>query len=376
VDYKILNLTMFDVLIRLRTSFKAPYIHIDGPVFRLHWFVTSSLLLVFSLFMITQQYMGTPVSCKSDRHSQTINQYCWIHSTYTVSTRNSYEAGRDFPHQGIGPEGNGRVQYLSYYKWVGFMLLFQSFMFYLPRYFWKSLEKGKIRRLVQNINLGLIPEGETKQQQKLLVGYLYDNLNRHESWSYWYYFCELLALLNVILQIILTNKFLNGVFLSLGIDILTPESSDMEEKYRPTYDAFPTTTKCLFTEYGPSGAERKIDALCILSLNKFIEYIYKFLWFWLFLLTLLSISFLIFRTVILVEPHARKFFLKTMFTQVEDGVVNTLVKNSKAGDWLLFNLLCKYLEDNMFTQVMKQLAGKLGNFTYDDQENLPLCETS
>jgi len=65
-----------------------------------------------------------------------------------------------------------------------------------------------------------------------------------------------------------------------------------------------------------------------------------------------------------------------MFTQVEDGVVNTLVKNSKAGDWLLFNLLCKNMEDNMFTQMMKQLAGKLGNFTDDDQENLPLCETS
>jgi len=352
---------MLDILISLRTSWKVPYVHIDSPVFRLHWCFTSSILLVISLFMITMQFMGTPISCKSDNSdSQTIDQYCLAHSTYTV--RSEYQrSSYDFDEE--------EVRYVSYYKWVGIMLLFQSFLFYLPRIIWKNLERGKIRGLLTNLDMGLVPEGESKQQQKELVDYLYSNLKTHDSWAYWYYFCELLALLNVIFQIFLINKFLNGVFLSLGLDILTPESSDLEERIRPVYNAFPTMTKCLFSEY-----YHRTDALCMLPLNAFNEYIYKFLWFWLFFLTLCSVSVLALRIVILLAPQARILFLKRMFCQVKDGVVNTLVSNTKAGDWLLFDLLCNNLEGNMFDQVMEQLAGKLKNIKYDNQENLLLCE--
>jgi len=364
---------MFDILIRLRTSCAVPYVHIDSPVFRLHWCLTSSILLVFSLFMITQQYVGTPVSCKSGNSdfSDIIDQFCWIHPTYYVPITYSRIPGQDFPHQGFGPEREESVRYVSYYKWVGFMLLFQSILFYLPRVFWKNLERGKIRMLVKNLDKGLKSEGDTDQQQKLLVDYLYDNLKTHNRWAYWYYFCELLALINVILQILLTNKFLDGVFLTLGLDILTSASSDMENIPN---NAFPTTSKCLFTSYDSNGGQRKTDALCMLPLNVFNEYIYKFLWFWFFLLILLSVSALVLRIVLLLAPQARRFFLKKMFSQVKEGVVNTLVRNSKAGDCLLFDLLCKNLEENNFVKVMEQLAGKLGNFKHDDRENMPLYE--
>ena len=39
---------------------------------------------------------------------------------------------------------------------------------------------------------------EKKQKKKLLLDYLYDNLKNHNWWAYRYFFCELLALLNVI----------------------------------------------------------------------------------------------------------------------------------------------------------------------------------
>jgi hypothetical protein len=39
---------------------------------------------------------------------------------------------------------------------------------------------------------------EKKQKKKLLLDYLYDNLKNHNWWAYRYFFCELLALLNVL----------------------------------------------------------------------------------------------------------------------------------------------------------------------------------
>ena len=46
--------------------------------------------------------------------------------------------------------------------------------------------------------MGVISEVEKKQKKKLLLDYLYDNLKNHNWWAYRYFFCELLAFLNII----------------------------------------------------------------------------------------------------------------------------------------------------------------------------------
>ncbi len=45
---------------------------------------------------------------------------------------------------------------------------------------------------------GILSEVEKRQKKKLLVDYLYSNLKNHNFWTYRYFFCELLALLNVV----------------------------------------------------------------------------------------------------------------------------------------------------------------------------------
>ena len=259
---------MFDIFIRMNTLFKASYVHIDSPVFRMHWCFTSSILLVFSLFVLIRQYVGTPVSCiGGEIEGDSLNLYCWIHSTYTInSARNS--VGRDVPHPGIsGGNYEDERRYVTYYKWVGFTLFLQALLFYLPRWFWKNLEAGKINNLIKGMDSELISEVEKKQKQKRMLDYLYVNLTSHNSWAYWYFFCELLALLNVILQILLTNKFLNGFFLTFGIEILAFAGRDEEDRIDPGIFVFPRMTKCTFHKYGTSGNIEKHDALCILPLN-------------------------------------------------------------------------------------------------------------
>ncbi len=49
-----------------------------------------------------------------------------------------------------------------------------------------------------DLDLGIISEVEKRQKKKLLLDYLYSNLKNHNFWAYRYFFCELLALFNVI----------------------------------------------------------------------------------------------------------------------------------------------------------------------------------
>ncbi len=51
---------------------------------------------------------------------------------------------------------------------------------------------------MMDLDLGIISEVEKRQKKKLLLDYLYSNLKNHNFWAYRYFFCELLALFNVI----------------------------------------------------------------------------------------------------------------------------------------------------------------------------------
>lgn len=55
---------------------------------------------------------------------------------------------------------------------------------------------------MMDLDIGVVSEVEKKQKKKLLLDYLYDNLKNHNWWAYRYFFCELLAFLNIIGTII------------------------------------------------------------------------------------------------------------------------------------------------------------------------------
>ena len=51
---------------------------------------------------------------------------------------------------------------------------------------------------MMDLDLGIISEAEKRSKKKLLLDYLYGNLKNHNFWAYRYFFCEFLALSNVI----------------------------------------------------------------------------------------------------------------------------------------------------------------------------------
>ncbi|XP_023349349.1 innexin shaking-B [Eurytemora carolleeae] len=201
---------MLDIFLRLKTLIKVSHIHIDSSVFRLHWSISSVILLTFSVIITTRQYVGNPIEC--------------IHT-----------------------------------------------------------------------------QVEKKQKKKLLLDYLYDNLKNHNWWAYRYFFCELLALLNVCGQMFLMDRFFNGAFLTFGLEVIA------------------------FAERDQSGKEG----------------------------------------MIILSPRMRAYLLYIRFRLIKREVVNTLVKKSKMGDWFLFYMLGQNVDSIIFKEVMHELARRLGHQSKD-----------
>ena len=62
-----------------------------------------------------------------------------------------------------------------------------------------------------DLDLGIISESEKRLKKKLILDYIYTNLKHHNFWAYRYFFCEFLALINVVGKILisLTNIIYN-----------------------------------------------------------------------------------------------------------------------------------------------------------------------
>ena len=49
-----------------------------------------------------------------------------------------------------------------------------------------------------DLDIGVVQDVEKRQKKRLLLDYLADNLKHHNWWAYRYFFCEFLALVNII----------------------------------------------------------------------------------------------------------------------------------------------------------------------------------
>lgn len=76
-------------------------------------------------------------------------------------------------------------------------------MFYVPHFIWKNIEDGKVSLISQGIRgMFALPSKERASRQKRLVNYILESLRTHNSYSFGYFLCEMLNLVNVIANII------------------------------------------------------------------------------------------------------------------------------------------------------------------------------
>jgi hypothetical protein len=74
----------------------------------------------------------------------------------------------------------------------------QAVLFYAPRWLWKTWEGGKIQALKMDLDVAVMTEVDRAEKKNMMLDYLDRNLWYHNYWASKYFFCEFLALVNVI----------------------------------------------------------------------------------------------------------------------------------------------------------------------------------
>lgn len=196
-------------------------------------------------------------------------------------------------------------------------------------------------------------------RQKRLVKYLMDTLHMHNSYSFGYFFCEVLNFVNVVGNIFFLDLFLGGAFLTYGTDVIQFSNMNQEQRYDPMIEIFPRVTKCTFQKYGPSGTVQKHDALCVLALNILNEKIFIFLWFWFIALSVVSGLALLYSAAVVLLPSTRETILKRRFRFGTPAGVDALVRKTQVGDFLLLHLLGQNMSLLVFGEMLDELARRL-----------------
>ncbi|KAG7164694.1 Innexin inx2-like 4 [Homarus americanus] len=345
---------MFDVFGIIRRLLKIDQTRIDNVIFCLHYKATMVILVAFSLLVTNKQYFGDPIDCMVGAiNSHTIDMFCWIQSTYTIPSLTGAVVGEEVAHPGVSnhdvvrlPVINGddgaREQYTikhhTYYQWVTLVLFIQAGMFYVPRYMWKSWEGGRVKGLVNELNLPILSSDLKRARMTIAVDYFRRNLHHHNLYAYQFFVCELLNFVNVVGQIFLTD--------SIGHD--------------PTDEIFPKVAKCTFHKFGPSGTIMRHDALCVLPLNILNQKIYTFLWFWFVVVAIISAFGLLYRLATLTSSF-RHLLLRGRSRLASAEKVESISRRCQIGDWFILYLLAKNMDPFVYKDFVNDLSEKLGD---------------
>jgi len=355
----------------LQSYLKVDAVNIDNHVFKLHYKGTVLILLAASLVVVGNQYIGDPIDCMSGEISgDTMDTYCWIHSTFSIPERWVGKQGLDNAHPGVAPlEVNGREpRYHKYYQWVCFVLVLQAGLFYAPRFIWKSAEDGKMKMLVADMS---DPDYVTNKVAKrdridLIVKYMRDYRGQHVKYSLRFFICEVLNFVNIVGQIFLMDRFLGGEFSMYGLDVLGFTEMEARDRADPMAVVFPKVTKCTFRKYGPSGTIENHDGLCVLPLNIINEKIYTFLWFWFIIVSAVTGLYLMYRAFILagsglrvalIQARTGRSFSKDKVVDIiEDKSLNRL---QQIGDFFLLYLISKNLDEVTNQELLEAIHSDL-----------------
>lgn len=290
---------------------------------------TTKMLLIFILLATLKQFFDSPINCwvpaELKRYEDYMNRFCWLKGTFYVNQ--NYEANT------LNIEARNE-SLLHYYRWVYFFLIFQAFLFYLPRVIWhfitqrlldydlfnlvdaacqheSSHHTGKedvaniltyIQKMVRNDFAQisktkrefehidrLIKHQDSKNKNKNDRSYeLYEFRNLRVSvgrslLTYTYVAVKCLYLFIACWQVHMMNVFLSSKKHAFyGYEILSNILQGQADLgYRSDSKVFPRITICDVTTT-EVGAHHTYTVQCVLSFNLFNERIYAFLWFWIF----------------------------------------------------------------------------------------------
>ena len=300
------------------------------------------LVFIACFFVLGSSYwLNDAIDCVSiepgimAHSSELIDRYCLFHSTYTNRSKPGTRG-----HDGESLNESEKM-FHTYYQHVPLLLIFSALMFYLPKSFWKRMEGNRIEVIKKQIEKSQ-PESET----------VVCNLLKKRKYRYYflrYFVCSLCTLLAAIIVICLTDRFLQGQFLTYGLHIASVVEADPKDWKDPMRTIFPIRTQCDYpfkkihhTKYEEQGSDIRAWQIqvmeCSLLYNFYNEWIFQALWFSYAIFLLVAISIQIYNMLLMMSSWIRHQILQSQMTDSDDHILEY-----EYSGWI-FNWKTKQLE--------------------------------
>ena len=319
------------------------------------------------------QYFGASIHCAGETKgiSQSfVETACWFQGTYSFEDAFDDQDGHvampgirghvaDEAHTAV--EGQKRYSY-KYYQWVGLMLLFQFACLYLPYRVWRRLEGGRVASIVKLAN------DDAGTEKQLAGKFLITHFGTYTTTAVKFVACELVAAVNVFVQLWLLNLFFHGRFYNLGHRWLHHDENSSTAVH-PGLKLFPRFTKCEISSFGSNGNVEKTDLLCALPLNEFFEKLFIAIWFLLVALAIWSCFKMVYHVLLAVSSGLRSTTLSTKSPRTPKGLVRTVIRLCDYGDWFVLDLLARNLDQASFKNTLEYVGRNMRVIAVDDLDD-------
>ncbi|CAF4030822.1 unnamed protein product [Rotaria sp. Silwood2] len=270
-------------------------------------------VLIFSIFILivsSVQFVGKPISCFTPAsftgaHITYTDYVCWISGTYFISFDKDIPEANDF-------ELRQGSHVIRFYQYVPFILMLQTFGFFLPGFFWRrgSSHLGlSLQKYLDQLHMSRHLLLESPSYRRELIRNVAIRLDQYfrmrprtmlPKLTIFYLFIKLTYLINILIQLICLHYFMNFNF---DIKDLVDRFIIYSNTVRHTSLQFPTNVLCDFIVRFLGKNKHRHTVQCVLPINIFNEKIFIFSYLWLILLFICTIYNLIVQWIIFFLFH-------------------------------------------------------------------------
>ncbi|XP_076062718.1 innexin inx3-like [Oratosquilla oratoria] len=323
----------------------------DGYVFRLHYRGTTFICLVACIFIVAFRLFQPTIHCKDYSRGLTTS-YCYSAATYIANYKMSEHNTGD-----LHPELEGHdleeITHKNFFQLIPVLLAISGCLFYLPHAIWQAIEGKNLERLLQGPN-DSTPDKDSTSRKDLIIRYMKITRGFNFVYSLPYLICEILNLVNVILQLVFMDVIARHAFSKYGYKALSLiiDSKDTEDMD----DIFPRMMKCTLHTYGPSGVVRREDTMCTLPQNVLTEKVFISIWVWFVVVANITMAQVAFKILLYMSSTMRSGMIECYGRLTVSGDVQNTLSNMSLGDFFLLELLARNVDTVTFRDVLIQVC--------------------
>uniref|UniRef100_A0A915Q2I4 Innexin n=1 Tax=Setaria digitata TaxID=48799 RepID=A0A915Q2I4_9BILA len=313
---------------------------------RINYCFSTTILVVLSAFISGWSFVGSPIQCWFPAYYrgwwiEYALDYCFIQNTYFIPftdvVPNNYWdiAEHVIPIPKNITQREDRL--IGYYQWVPFILAIQAILFYLPVIVWRTLYATigiKVGVICDtcDIRSNMVTRDRLRNIEKVASFLTYEQnihssldgrINRHLSSGRFlitsYLFMKFLYALNAVLQFWIIKKLLGVESIWWGAQVFDDLIHGLEW---PQTGNFPRVTLCDFSVRVLGNLHRH-TVQCVLMINMFNEKIFLFLWFWLLIISTISVLSFLQWLVLSVTSNAGREMIGVYLEKIDPTTAHT-----------------------------------------------------